>query len=269
MGSMRPLLRSRQALIAAFLFAVLLLGAGVWRYGYIHALGQLGQRGAADLTLASDRVTSQLQRYRGLAVLMADHPVIPQLYAGAEPDAANALFERVADKTGALEVLYVEPSGAVQAAAREAAGARMAQTDYLRRALTGALGAGHAVAGLLNQRAYYLAAPFFTSVGDVGGAVVVAVDIGEIEWDWTGANPAVFFTDEAGLVFISNRSELTYWQRPPGAAGLVAPKGPELPFDGHYVQEHEIWTLGRGPYFPADARAGLGEPCPACAGHAG
>ena len=66
----------RLTIVRAFWAAVGAVAGGVWRYGYLQALDQLARQGASDLALASDRLTGQLQRYRELAVLVADHPQI-------------------------------------------------------------------------------------------------------------------------------------------------------------------------------------------------
>ena len=47
--------------------------------------------------------------------------------------------------------------------------------------------------------------------------MIVTVDIGGIEWNWPADPDAVFFTDELGVVFVSNRGELTLSQRDPAA----------------------------------------------------
>ena len=52
----------RLALIVAFLLLVIAVAGGVWRYGYVQVLSQLSRQGEADLALASDRLTGQLQR---------------------------------------------------------------------------------------------------------------------------------------------------------------------------------------------------------------
>lgn len=244
---------SRIAVIGTFLLGVALLGAGVWRYGYVTALGQLADTGRANLTLASDRVTSQLQRYRELSVLMSDHPEVARLARGGAPDAVGALFQDVADKTAALEIFYVTAAGDVRASAHGRVTGNVGPTDYLQRALTGALGAGHAAQGVLGERAYYYAAPYFDADARVLGAVVVAVNVGELEWNWTGSNPAVFFTDANGLVFMSNRSELVYWRRDEGQSGLAPPKGPALPFEATREGGHTVWELDWGPYLPRHA----------------
>jgi two-component system C4-dicarboxylate transport sensor histidine kinase DctB len=252
-GTMKRGRTSRLAIVALFLGAVAALGAGVWRYGYGQALDQLAKQGQADLALASDRVVGQLQRYRELAVLLSDHPAVAVLSAAparASSDAASALFQRVADKTSALEVLYVDRTGTARAAARsELTGTRI-DTPFVDRAMQGALGWGHGADVIVTPRAYYYAAPFFDGTGKVQGAVIVAADIAEIEWDWTGSNPAVFFTDVLGSVLITNRSELTTWRRPVGNPGLAPPKGPSRPLDVRYMGPHELWKLEWGPYLP-------------------
>ncbi len=245
--------RSRALVVALFLVATAALGVGVWRYGYVQALGGLAKRGAADLALASDRVVGQLQRYRELAVLMADHPVVDALATGAEPSAASALFEEVADKTGALEVLFVDRSGAIRAAARGTAHRDVSEVPFVWRAMNGALGTGHGAGSLVDARAYYFASPNFGPDAKVRGAVIVAANIDEIEWNWAGSNPPVFFIDERGEVFITNRSELTYWRRSDNGHGLLAPNGTDRPFALRWVGGHEIWRLDWGPYLPMRA----------------
>jgi len=85
-------------LVPVFVLAVAVLAAGVWRYGYVQALDQLARRGKADLALASDRLSTQLQVYRELAVLMADHPALEGLEDPARRAAAQALLLNVAEK---------------------------------------------------------------------------------------------------------------------------------------------------------------------------
>ncbi|MCE8519446.1 sensor histidine kinase [Ruegeria pomeroyi] len=239
--------------ISGFLAAVAVLATGVWSYGYRQALGQLAQRAEADLELASDRLTAQLQRYQETAVLLADHPALGNLGAETGRQQAQSLFLDVADKTSALEILYADTRGRVLASARGTLFSDISETGYFRRALHGALGSAHGVQHPLDLRAIYYAAPAFGTDGKVRGALVVAVDIAHLEWDWRGNTPAVFFTDISGQVFISNRSELLWWRRPAGQPGLVPAKGPSLPFSAHRVGGYEIWQLDWGPYLPARA----------------
>jgi two-component system C4-dicarboxylate transport sensor histidine kinase DctB len=244
---------SRAMLIAAYLVCVLAVSAGVWRYGYLAALDQLAQQGRADLALASDRLTGQLQRYREVAVLLADHPAIDELAQERGAEAATDLFVEVADKTGALDLMFVDKAGIVRAAARALPGADLSDTGFVARAGHGALGWGHSVGHPLPQRAFYYASPTFGPDGKVQGSVVVAADINAIEDDWRGGNRVVFFTDADGVVYVSNRSELVFWQRDPQGPGLKPPLGEAPPFESYFTGPHEVWELGWGRYLPQNA----------------
>lgn len=243
----------RTLIVAGFLITTLAMSAGVWRYGYVQALDQLALQGRADLVLASDRLTGQLRRFQEMAVLLADHPDLQGLALGRDQGAVQELLLTTADKTAALDVMFVAPSGRVLVSAHGSLGEDVAHMAMFKRAMHGALGTDHAAIGALNQRAYLFAAPSFADGGRVIGALVVAVDIDRLEADWRGSNPAVFFTDGAGDVFISNRSELLFWKRPKGEPGLVPDKGAALPFSVKYTGVHEVWQLGWGPYLPERA----------------
>ncbi|MFK7762813.1 MAG: ATP-binding protein [Roseobacter sp.] len=243
----------RFALICAFLGAVAAISSGVWRYGYLQALDQLSSQGRADLALASDRLVGQLERYRELAVLMADHPAVADLAQGGEMAAVDALFLEVSDKTGALDVMFVDRSGDILAAAHGPVTGSLAEINYVQRAGHGALGWGHGIGAPLGPRAFYHAAPAFDTFGQVVGSVIVAAGINAIEDEWRGGFRPVFFTDSAGLVFVTNRSELVGWARPPGTPGLIPAQGGKSAFESYETGGHEVWQMSWGPYLPANA----------------
>jgi two-component system C4-dicarboxylate transport sensor histidine kinase DctB len=243
----------RLALIGAFLLLVVAVATGVWRYGYVQALNQLSRQGSADLALASDRLTGQLQRYRELAVLTADRPALVAGINNGTDGTTRALLLKIADKTAALDIMLVDGQGRVLSSARGPIGVDLSHTAYVKRAMQGALGRTHGVRGLTDERVFYYAAPVFGARSEVLGAVVVVVNIAAIEWDWVGGNPAVFFTNDTGEVFISNRSELVFWRRTDGREGLVPPDDGATSFDSYWQGQHEVWKLGWGPYLPQNA----------------
>lgn len=241
----------RLAIVLAFLAVVAAVAGGVWRYGYFQALDQLDRQGVSDLALASDRLTGQLQRYRELAVLVADHPQVGAVLAGEDVEAAEALFLEIADKTAAEDILLTNADGFVMAGARGVTnGVDIA--PLVERAMQGALGWGSGQTGN-GTRVFAYAAPVFDAGTVVRGAVVVSADLSSIEWDWVGSNPAVFFTDASDRVFITNRSEIVFWQRPEGAPGLTPTDGRPLSFDSYNLGRHEVWQMGWGPYLPQNA----------------
>lgn len=241
----------RLVLILGFIAVVAAISGGVWRYGYVQALGQVAQRGEADLALASDRLISQLKRYQEVAVLLADHPLLGDRAQGqGDADAADQLLLKAADKTSALAMFFALPDGQVIARSHSDGPQSLRGTPYFERAMQGALGNHHDVYDTSGRRAFYYAAPSFGPDGKVQGVVVAVADVEYVEWDWRGGRPTVFFVDDAGLVFISNRSELVFWQRTPGTADIRPVIGSAPAFERRDVGGHDVWLLDWGPYVP-------------------
>ena len=241
----------RAVVVLGFVGLVAAASTGVWRYGYFQALDQLARQGRSDLALSSDRLTGQLQRYRELAVLVADHPQVGATLAGAPQGDVEALLLEIADKSAAKDIRLTDSAGRILARARpDVAG--IDTGPLVRRAAQGALGWGNGTTAHGN-RVFAYAAPVFDARSQVLGAVVVTADLAAIELDWVGSNPAVFFTNAAGQVFITNRSEIVFWERSDTGPGLAPPKGPALPFDSYMVGKHEVWQMGWGPYLPQNA----------------
>ena len=245
-----PRLSRRLSLIAVFLLAVALFSGAVWRYGYVQALHQLADRGEADLLLATDRLTGQLQLYQTLAVVTADHPTVETLLTRGEDRGAADMMRRLADKTGALDVAVVSPGGFVLASASGRLPPRIEGSTHLALGLQGALGEGHGPApGNPDARAYFFSAPVFQPGEGVVGVLLVVVDVERVEAEWRGARPAIWFTDAAGQVFISNRGELLGWRR--AGAGLSPVDGPKVSTGRSVVAGHVILRTDWSPYLPA------------------
>jgi two-component system C4-dicarboxylate transport sensor histidine kinase DctB len=154
----------------------------------------------------------------------------------------------MSDRTGALGIELVDRSGLVLASSRPGQAARSPDSAPLRRALNGALGvtngAETAPSGL-TRRLFTFAAPVFADTGPARGAVLVEVDIWLFEQNWPTTATATYFVNDAGQVFVTNRSELTLTDR-------FGDEG----FPAHSIRHwfgHEIWQLDGGPYLPAQA----------------
>ena len=243
----------RAALALVFLGAVLAVSGAVLRYGTGQALDQLSARGQADLALAGDRLVGQLQRYRDLAVLMAAHPQVAEVLARGPTEADAQLLQEVADRSAALDVSVLDRDGRRLVGALPGRQDQLGSAAFVGRALQGALGWGHGPSLPRTARAYFHAAPIFGPDGRVTGALVVSTDLNGIDYSWRGANPAVIFTDSAGEVWVSNRSELVFWRRPEGELGLAPPDTAPGDHSVDMVAGHEIWTLDWGPYLPREA----------------
>jgi two-component system C4-dicarboxylate transport sensor histidine kinase DctB len=261
---MKTWVRQRFAILVVFAVLLAVVPGAVWRFGYVQALDQLAQRGEADLALAADRLTAQLQRYQELAVLLASHPALTGLTEGGDVEAARALLLEAADRTAALNLYYAAPDGRVLAAALDAGEMATTGTPQFERAMNGALGVHHYRDADTGLRHFLFASPSFADEGHVSGVLTVSVDIDYVESNWQGDGPAVFFVDEAGLVFITNRDELLFWERQPGDTGLVPPEGAAPPFNDYERAGHVLWRLDWGPYIP-DRGMHMVQPLPVIA----
>lgn len=193
----------RFLIISLYLLVTASLAGAVWWNALGTSLLVLDQKGRADLSLAADRLRLELQRSRDLAVLLSDDAratrgLVDPALGQVEP----LVLQRFADRGGASDVLIVLPDGRVLASASGAEG-QFAQAPWFRRALQGALGWGH----LRERRAFAHGAPVFGADGQVAGAVAVIRDLAPLERSWRGDPLAIYFTDDAGRVFLSNREE--------------------------------------------------------------
>ncbi|NDR55248.1 sensor histidine kinase [Aliiruegeria sabulilitoris] len=254
--------------ILAYLAVVAGFTGGVWWFSLSSDLEALAERGEADLSVASDRLVGQLQRFRELAVLLSDHPDLEALLNGrGNAQTASELLRETADKTGSLEILAVAPGGQVLATSEEA-WKPLSTAPYLKRAIEdGALGAYHSVEPNSGLRVSTFAAPVFSLSGPVAGAVVVRANIGAIEAEWRGDAMTVAFTDSNGVILSSNRSELLFRTRTlplPAAAGGRYGGAPLAPFPEVreiVISGYELWRLDAGRYVPG-ASIHLTRPLP-------
>ncbi len=252
-------LQPRIIAIVAFLAVTAGVSMTVGWFGYLSALDQLRQRGQSDLALASDRLTGEFGRYRELAVLMADHPVVAAIAAGGDAD-VTALLRRTTDKTGSLDVLVVARSGIELASASSSAAQNHKGQPYFERAMDGAMGHYHLLHDRYGQRTFLFAAPIFSPEGPVSGAVIVVVDVDAVEALWRGDRPTVFFTDELGVLFISNRSELVFMVResPQALHTASAEFAPDIlkPFLEYEALDRrgmQLWSVQGQRYVPLTA----------------
>ena len=234
--------RTRLAAWLAFGVAVAAITAGIWYLGATTALRELRARGDVAVSLAADNLSSQFRRFQETAVLLADDPRLMATLAGGDTKAAQVMLLEAADKTGSFDLAVLDLAGNAVVSAR---GIRLGpELPSFQRALDGALGRDRVVDG--SERYFHFAAPIFDAEGPVTGAVVVTVDVENVEDEWRGGGMAVYFTDETGQIFVTNRDELLLRQTAPGPA-----------LGGRFwrLGGVEGVTLQEGVYIPASALA--------------
>ncbi|WP_347310319.1 sensor histidine kinase [Defluviimonas sp. SAOS-178_SWC] len=242
----------RAAVLAVFLVLAAGVTGGVWWRALTDALSRLEERGQADLALAGDRLLGQLQRYREMTVLMADHPDVLALALdrGRPPAPVDALLQRTADMTRSDELMLTDSAGRVLAASGSDKGTDRSATPYFKRAMQGALGFHHEIDLVTGRRFFVYAAPVFSPEGPVAGALISRIDTEAVEVIWRGEPMIVFFTDRDGVAFVSNRDELILVRLsllPDGASDKL------LRREERTLGRHVVWDLDGGPYLPAHA----------------
>ncbi len=243
----------RAAALAVFLVLMAGVSGGVWWRALTDGLSRLEERGQADLALAGDRLLGQLQRYREMTVLMADHPDVLALALdpARAPEPVDALLQRTADMTRSDELMLTDRSGRVLAASGSDKGADRSATPYFKRAMQGALGFHHEIDPVTGRRFFVYAAPVFSPDGPVAGALISRIDTEAVEVIWRGEPMIVFFTDRDGVAFVSNRDELILVRLallPDGGASDNLLRREE-----RMLGRHAVWNLDGGPYLPSHA----------------
>jgi len=256
-GKLPIMLRSapRFLLVIPFLLVSAAVTGAVWHYGHRQALDDLAQRGEADLSLVAGGLVADLQRYRDQVVALADHPTLVAL-TGPSGQRARARAERLltaaADRTGATALYYTDTEGRVLAGT-DTHGSGFTGTAVFRRAMDGALGTARATARAQGGRVFEFAAPTFGPDGRVSGTVISVAAAERVEFGWRGMSTAVFLVDDAGTVFLSNRSELLGWRKASERPQLVPPGGQPVPLEQAAGGPHEIWHIDLGSYLPRQA----------------
>ncbi|MDA0224399.1 MAG: hypothetical protein O3C11_14145 [Proteobacteria bacterium] len=203
--------------IIVFFTASTVLSAAVGWWAYGTALDRLAERAETELSLASDRLVGQLQRFRQLSVVMADHPDLIALLTEDSDQFgqnANRLLEKTADKTGSYEIFVVSSTGHKIASSRlPLTNVEHGNSAYFKRAMHGALGSAQTQYGEQTGRAFYFASPIKRSGEPPIGALVVKVNIEAVETDWRADPNILFFSDDQHVVFVSNRDALLFTTR--------------------------------------------------------
>ncbi|MEM9798614.1 MAG: ATP-binding protein [Pseudomonadota bacterium] len=222
--------RALSFLVAAF--CALALAAWTWLWTFEAAVEAAAAKGRSDLGLAADRLTLELQRSRDLAVFLGLDPRIRAWLSGeGDLDAADAVLQGFADRSGATDITLLQLDGTVAAASDEPV-VQAASRAFFERARHGALGVEYEV---WRGRVIH-AAPVFGPSG-VEGIVAVSRALNSIESGWRGEPRAIYFTDQYGRVVVTNREELR--QQPPQRS---------TPFRGY-----DIRAIEAGAYLPSDA----------------
>lgn len=237
--------------------ALFALGYGL---GLKNGLDALASRAKASLTQADDRLAGQLEKFQYFPSVIAQHPAVADLLTEPTADKAervNLVLERLALTSGALDIYLMDDGGTTIAASnhdlpRSFLGHNFAWRPYFKNAMLGALSRHHAVGTTSLQRGFYFSHPAYDRSGAIAGVIAVKIDLERLENEWRGDQEVVFFTDENGVIFVSNRDalllethdvpELDTESLPDRLQYATTAPEPLTGFERRHILGYEVWT---------------------------
>jgi len=247
------------ALLLLYVVCAVLIVAGVFLVSLRSSLAALGETGEVRLSQAADRLQGQLESYRELPNFLARHPTVVAMLEGRE-DArqANDFLLNMALTAGAKDIFLLGAGGQVVAASDfERADTEIGQLfshrpDFIG-AMNGGLGFYHGLEPQKKTREFFYARGVISDAAPPIGAVIVKVDLAQIEFEWRIDEDVVAFFDDARVAFISNRPGLILRQLDQGAAESTdATFGPFYPTTRRRILGNDVWST-KGDDLPGNA----------------
>jgi len=180
-----------------------------------NGVDDLQQRTQADMNRYALNLQQTLDRYKDLPRLLSTHSeLINTLLYDKSSDArmrASLYLEQVNEVIGASDTYLMNSEGVTIAASNWSKDSSFVNRDfsfrpYFKDAVEGKPGRYFALGTTSKKRGYFFSYPV-RHRGTIYGAVVVKIDLNEIEEDWNDPNTDLLVTDEDGVIFISTQPE--------------------------------------------------------------
>ncbi|MES9855664.1 MAG: ATP-binding protein [Sedimenticola sp.] len=193
---------------------LLILSATLWQTAQLSgegALAALEQEGRHKLSLYIAHLQGRLEKFESLPELLATNKRFAyQLQHPQEREAVEAVsrdLERINRISGAADTYLMDSSGLTIAASnwqseRPFVGRNFSYRPYFVEAMEGRLGRYFALGSTSHRRGYYFAYPVRYQQ-QILGAVVVKLDIAEVEQHWSLSDDRFLVTDPDGVIFIT------------------------------------------------------------------
>ncbi|BBB31437.1 ATP-binding protein [Neptunomonas japonica] len=179
------------------------------------ALNNLQQKTLADMNRYMLNLQQTLDRYKDLPRLLSTHSeLINTLLYDSSNDAqmrANLYLEQVNDVIGASDTYLMNAQGSTVSASNWSKEASFVGRDfsfrpYFQDAIQGRAGRYFALGTTSKKRGYFFSYPV-EHRGRIIGAVIVKIDLNEIETDWNDVSTDLVVSDDDGVIFISTRKD--------------------------------------------------------------
>lgn len=205
----RPLI----LVVTVTLFAALLIYVSLVTRAQV--MVELKEKATADLSQYQASLQQRLERYRSLPQLLANHDLLRLVVsAGRTPelvDRANRYLNDAAELVHALDIYVMAADGTTTAASNwqketSFVGRNFSFRPYFTDAMAGVPGRYFALGSTTKKRGYYFSYPIEGPTGIIG-AVVVKIDLDQIEERWNDPDTQILVADEDGVVVISTQPQ--------------------------------------------------------------
>ncbi len=211
--------QSKKNILALILLVV--ASSIVWLTSYLsynRNLDILQETSFSQLDQFIGHLDAQLARYEFTPELIARNKLLVEVLEDADNSArievVNRFLEDINEITGASDTYLMNDKGLTIAASNWQAeqtfvGKNFSFRPYFTQAMQGQSGRYFAVGTTSGKRGYYFSWPI-TSALKVIGAIVVKMDLSNIERRWSGRNIQFLVTDKDGVTFITTNPDWLY-----------------------------------------------------------
>jgi two-component system C4-dicarboxylate transport sensor histidine kinase DctB len=198
---------------------VILTASLSWSYRAIglQALEDLADQSQNRLTLFVSNLNAALDKFEHLPKLISTNYRLVKLVqqaGSADIKDTNRYLKTVAETSGASDVYLMGSDGTTLASSNwdlshSFIGMNFNFRPYFQQALSGKTGRYFALGTTSHERGYYFSYPVYQAKSVVG-AVVVKINLADIETAWASQGNHFVVTDDDGIVFLSTQPEWTY-----------------------------------------------------------
>lgn len=216
------LIRNHRLTQLALALLALSLAILVWfgaNWARARELAQLESSSRHQLNLYVSHIQGQLEKYEFLPELLATNQRLVYLLKNPKDrdriKELNHYLETINRITGASDTYLMDSGGLTIAASnwnspRPFVGRNYSYRPYFQEAMRGRLGRYFALGTVSNRRGYYFAYPV-RGDDDILGAVVIKIDMAQVEESWARSSKNQFIvTDPDGVVFITTNKRWRY-----------------------------------------------------------
>jgi two-component system, NtrC family, C4-dicarboxylate transport sensor histidine kinase DctB len=215
-----PTIVTRKWVWLLFFFVMLSAGALYLLAGwtYRHGLAELEEHGNARLELYINYLQGVLEKYESLPQLLAiDEHLVRALLDPLDPqriETLNRYLETINKVSDTLDTYLMNRDGLTIAASNwqnkhPFVGRNFSYRPYFQEAMEGRLGRYFALGTASSQRGYYFAYPV-RKENRILGAVVIKINIDQIEQKWSHRDETFLVSDPEGVIFITTNPSWRY-----------------------------------------------------------